>query len=199
MEDNMKNNILPNDKEGKEEKTSLDKAKTNLKEALDWLFTLVIVIIVSFLITNFIILKAEVPTGSMKNTINIKDRVIGWRLISKVERGDIVIFPALKYAEEDALYVKRVIGLPGETVEIKDGKVYINGELLKEDYLPEEMVYSKGEYHVPEGCYFVMGDNRNNSRDARYWENKYIAEDDILAKVVFKYSPRFEWMKSPEY
>ena len=88
-------------------------------------------------------------------------------------------------------YVKRVIGLPGETVEVKDGKVYINGSdtPLDEPYLPEPMEGSYGPYEVPEGCYFMMGDNRNNSLDARFWDNKFVAKNKIVAKVLFCYYP----------
>ncbi len=182
--------------------TSLDKAKANLKEAVSWLVTLLIVVVVTYIISEFVILKAEVPTGSMKNTINEMDKVMGWRLFGSIERGDIVIFPALEYVGdyEDTLYVKRVIGMPGETVEIHDGGVYINGELLKEDYLPDHMYGEYGPYDVPDGCYFLLGDNRNFSKDARFWTfNKYVSGKDIKAKVIFKYSPSFEWMKRPEY
>ena len=86
--------------------------------------------------------------------------------------------------------MKRIIGLPGDTVDIIDGKVYINGELLVEDYIKETMVGSFGSYDVPEGSYFMLGDNRNNSNDSRYWYNTYLDRDDILGKVVFKYYPR---------
>ncbi len=200
MENDLKDQIKESSTEETKEQTSLDKAKANLKEALSWLLMLIIVIAVSYFITNHLILKAEIPTGSMKNTIMEHDRVIGWRQFKNVERGDIVIFPALEYAGEDCLYVKRVIGLPGETLEIHDGAVYIDGKVLKETYLPEDMKYEFGPYNVPEGCYFLLGDNRNYSGDARYWtKNKYVSEDDILAKVIFKYSPSWELMKKPEY
>ncbi len=186
-----------------EKLSSLGKAKLNLKEALSWLVTLLIAILASYLITEFVILKAEVPTGSMEKTIMRKDGVVGFRLFSKINRGDIVIFPALKYVgdNDDCLYVKRVIGLPGETVEIHDRTVYINGNPLKEDYLPEEMSDQEwGPYNVPEGCYFLLGDNRNGSKDARYWTlNKYVSEKDIKAVVKFRYSPSLKWYKTQEY
>ena len=197
MQDYLEND---NEKEKKDEPDSLAKAKNNLKEAISWLITLVIVVILSWAITNFIILKAEVPTGSMENTIMTHDKVIGWRLVSKIERGDIVIFPALKYSGEDCLYVKRVIGLPGETVDVHDGAVYIDGVKLEENYLPDGIARDSGPFEVPEGCYFLMGDNRNYSKDAREWEvNKYVSKKDIKAKVVLKYYPNFEWIKRPEY
>ena len=75
--------------------------------------------------------------------------------------------------------------------EIVDGKVYINGSdtPLEEPYLPEPMEGSYGPYTVPEGSYFMLGDNRNNSRDARYWENKFVKKEKIIAKVLFCYYP----------
>ena len=107
------------------------------------------------------------------------DRLIGNRLAflkDTPERGDVVIF---HYPDdEEELYVKRVIGLPGEEVRIDDGKIYIDGSEtpLEEDYLKEEWTVATGPYlfEVPDDCYLVLGDNRNDSWDARYWDNKYV-------------------------
>ena len=87
-----------------------------------------------------------------------------------------------------------IAAIPGETVEVKDGKVYINGSdtPLDEPYLPEPMEGSYGPYEVPEGCYFMMGDNRNNSLDARFWKNQFVEKDKIIAKVLFTYFPKIE-------
>ena len=124
-----------------------------------------------------------------------KSRVIGSRLSyirSDPKRGDVVIFHFPDDPTGKMYYVKRVIGLPGETVNIVDGKVYINGSdtPLDEPYLAEPMEGSYGPYTVPEGCYFMLGDNRNNSQDARFWQNKYVAKDKIIAKVLFSYYPK---------
>ena len=160
-------------------------------ELISWIKTIAMAVAIALFINFAIIVNATVPTGSMENTIMTGDRVIALRLsylFGKPERGDVAIF---KYPDapegETVLYVKRVIGLPGETVEIIDGEVYIDGEVLKEDYIRETTEGDWGPYEVPEGCYFMMGDNRNNSLDARYWENKYVEEDDMLGKVLFKY------------
>lgn len=163
------------------------------KEIISWIQIIAAAVVIALVLNNFIIANSRVPTGSMENTIMSKSRVIGSRLSyinSDPERGDVVIF---KFPDNrDIYYVKRVIGLPGETVDIVDGKVYINDSdaPLDESYLPEPMEGSYGPYTVPEGCYFMMGDNRNNSLDARFWKNQFVPKKDIMAKVLFCYYPR---------
>lgn len=164
------------------------------KEIIWWIKVLVIAVAVSFAINNFVIINANVPSGSMENNIMTGDRMIGNRLayvFGDIERGDIAIF---KFPDnEKELFVKRVIGLPGDHVKITNGKVYINNnkEPLVEDYLKEDWtVFNDGlEYDVPEGCYFMLGDNRNISRDSRYWKNTYVAKDKILAEAACVYWP----------
>lgn len=163
-----------------------------VKEIISLLGTMAVAAIAVFLLKEFIIINAYIPTGSMENTIQPDDRVIGNRLaylVREPERGDIVIF---KYPDDEKqLFVKRVIGLPGEKVMVEEAKVYVNGKLLAEDYLKEEWTLDNGPYtfEVPEGSYLVLGDNRNNSKDARYWEETYVAEDKILGEAVFRYWP----------
>ncbi len=109
----------------------------------------------------------QIPSGSMENTIMTGDRVIGNRFaysFSDPQRFDIIIF---RYPDDESqLFIKRIIGLPGETVEIQDGKIYLNGsdEPLEDVQTKETMVGSFGPYTVPENSYFVMGDNRNDSK-----------------------------------
>ena len=161
-------------------------------EVWDYIKMIIIVVAIVLVINNVVLINAKIPSESMENTIMSHSRVIGSRLSyikDDPERGDIVIF---RYPDnEKVYYVKRVIGLPGETVEVKEGKVYINGSdtPLDEPYLPEPMEGSYGPYEVPEGCYFMMGDNRNNSLDARFWDNKFVAKNKIVAKVLFCYYP----------
>ena len=178
----------PENQENDEEQTSI------FKEIMSWVIPFAIALVAALLIKNFLIINADVPTGSMENTIMPRDRLIGNRLAflkSTPERGDVVIF---HYPDdEEELYVKRVIGLPGEEVRIEDGKIYIDGDEtpLEEDYLKEEWTVATGPYlfEVPDDCYLVLGDNRNDSWDARYWDNKYVSIDKILGKGEVIYWP----------
>lgn len=172
-------------------------SKEGKNKIISWIKTIAMAVVIAVLINSFVIVNATVPTGSMENTIMPGDRIIALRLtyyVSSPERGDIVVF---RYPDDESvLYVKRVIGLPGETVEVKDGEVYINNSdtPLDDSFVKEQPVGDFGPYEVPEGCYFMMGDNRNNSQDSRYWVNKYVEEDKILGKVYFKYYKGFEFL-----
>ena len=88
--------------------------------------------------------------------------------------------------------VKRTQGAGGDTAEQKDGDVLVNGQVQDEPYIKEITEGDFGPYHVPEGCYFMMGDNRNDSLDARFWENTYVEKDAILGKVVLRYYKGFK-------
>jgi signal peptidase I len=96
-------------------------------------------------------------------------------------------------------YVKRVIGLPGETIEGIDGYVYINGEKIEETYVKSLLEENFGPYTIPENCYFMMGDNRSMSFDSRLWENKYVSIDKIVGKAMFKYLSDFMIFNTPDY
>jgi signal peptidase I len=171
-----------------------EEPKTSWKtEVIEWLKIIVTAALIAFVLNTFIIANSKVPSGSMENTIMTGDHVIGSRLsyrFSDPERGDIVIF---RFPDNEKIYyVKRIIGMPGDTVDIIDGKVYLNGseEPLEEPYIREPMVpEAPMHFEVPEGCYFMLGDNRNYSMDARRWENTYVKREKIIAKVLFRYYP----------
>ena len=163
-----------------------------------WLKVIAFAVALAWIVNNFIIINAYVPTGSMENAIMTNDRVVAYRLAylnSEPRRFDIVVFPAPD--APDTLYVKRIIGMPGETVNIINGAVFI-------DYYNEPLddlafvrasslcLQSSGPFVVPEGAYFVMGDNRNNSRDSRDWQEPFVRGEDILGRVVFRYFRGFK-------
>lgn len=168
-------------------------------EVLGYIKVIIAAALIAFVVNTFIILNAEVPTGSMRNTIVQGDRLIGFRLsyiFSEPKRGDIIIF---KFPDDESItYVKRVIGIPGDIIEIMpDGDgvvhVYVNGQMTDEPYIAEPMNSTEYQkYIVPADHYFAMGDNRNFSKDSRYWDNKFIAKDKILAKAIFKYYKNFK-------
>ena len=174
------------------QKNPENKNSSFIKELAQWILAIAAGVLTALFISRVLIVNAEIPSGSMENTIMPGDHILGNRLAyltSEPERFDIIIF---RYPDDESqLFIKRVIGLPGETVEIHDGNIYINGskEPLDDVETKEPMEGSFGPYTVPEGCYFVMGDNRNNSKDSRYWEHTFVTKDEILGKAVFKYWP----------
>lgn len=188
-------------------------------EIISWIKMFVLAAVLAYVITNFIIINASVPTGSMEDTIPTESRILGLRtsyMFGEPQRGDIVVFKyqfAKLEGSKDKNYVKRIIGMPGERISIENGKVnvYKNGELvetIKEDYLKEDWVWKNDGYtfDVPQGSYLVLGDNRNNSSDTRDWYDEFyksgkcsydelfVTENAILGKVYLTYWPDFEFI-----
>lgn len=170
--------------------------KSNIKkELITYLKIIVAGVVIAVLLNKFVIINADITSESMKDTLQKGDKLIGFRLaylFSEPERGDVIIF---RYPDdEETLLVKRIIGLPGEMVIIEDGKVYINGseEPLTEPYVLGTPSGDFGPYLIPAGCYFVLGDNRNNSKDSRYWHNTYVTDKQIVAKPLFGYYQGFK-------
>lgn len=171
-----------------------EKKESVLWEICSWIFTFALAIGLALVLKNYVIINATVPTGSMEHTIEPGDDLFGLRLtyhFSEVKRGDIIIF---RFPDDETQkYVKRVIGLPGETVTIEDGEIYIDDSEtpLDEPYLKDEWVQATGPFtfEVPEDGYLVMGDNRNDSYDARYWDNTYVTSDQIIGKAYMIYYP----------
>lgn len=175
----------------------MQKRKSLGGELLGWGKTLAFAFAAALAINNILIVNARVPSGSMESTIMTGDRVIANRLAylnHSPERFQVVVF---RFPDDESrLFVKRVIGLPGETVEIKSGKVYIDGAPLEEGaYLTEQPKGDYGPFTVPAYNYFMLGDNRNASHDSKDWRDKFVAENKILGEVMFGYYPRFKALK----
>lgn len=182
-----------NGNEQQEKETASSKV---LKEVFSWLKVIVAALVLSLLLNKFVFFNFRVPTESMENTIMVDNKIMSLRcayLFSDPARGDIVVFPFPDDPEET--YIKRIIGLPGETIEGKDGLVYINGEAMEEDYVTSDLDEDFGPYTIPEDSYFVMGDNRDVSLDARYWENKFVKREDIISKAILRFYPGIKVLK----
>lgn len=154
---------------------------------------LIVTAVVVVLVFRVILQLSWVPSGSMETTIPKKTLLISWQLPYVMgdpvpERGNIVTF----WSDElDKLLVKRVIGLPGDTVSFSGGYVYINGQRLEEEYLDQQggtISPDQSSFTVPEGCLFFLGDNRSGSNDARYWEESYIPVGNVKAHVLLAIS-----------
>ncbi len=144
--------------------------------------------VILFVGINLVSARILVDGDSMLPSFHNADRVIVSRLAYKFgdfDYGDVIVFPYPYNPYED--YIKRVIGLPGDTVEVSKGKVYVNGQVLNEPYILAPPVSEFPKTTVPEGSVFVMGDNRNNSSDSREWGA--LPEDSVIGKAVFIYWP----------
>ena len=153
---------------------------------------LIVVSIVLIIGRIFLFSVINVPTGSMSPTIGAGYNVILLRVgEDTIERGDVIAFYS---AEKRINLIKRVVGLPGETIAIRNGTVYVDGELLVEDYVKNNFDYT-GTFTVPDDCYLFLGDNRSNSSDARYWEQPYIYKSYVLGKAFITFYPKFKRVK----
>jgi len=181
-----------------------DVKKELWQEALSWAKTIIITLMLAFTINNFVIVNALVPTGSMEDTIRANDRVVAFRLaylFRQPERFDVVVFRGPQ--GDTTLYVKRILGLPGDRLLILDGHVYINGAQVPEryDFVKGELVGNHGvlntetgilePFVIPYGHFFVLGDFRTNSVDSRQWSETFIPRGRILGRVTFRYFPGF--------
>lgn len=153
-------------------------------------------IFLSLGVRQFVAEARVVPTGSMEPTVQINDRLVVEKvsyLFKSPNRGDIIVFKAPEQALQmsgsttaDA-YLKRVIGLPGEAVEVRNGKVMIDGKIINETYIKAPPNYAWGPKTVPEGQYLVLGDNRNGSLDGHLWG--FLPEDTIIGKAAGRFWP----------
>ncbi len=159
-------------------------------ELMEWVQAIVIAFILSILIKTFLFEVILVDGYSMYPTLHEKDRIIASKLtyrISTPKRGDIVIF---KNPDDMRLnYIKRVIGVAGDRIEIRDGVVFVNGEPSEESYINEPPFDDFYEQIVPEDTIFVLGDNRNHSRDSRDPNVGFIPLENVLGKAKIRIWP----------
>lgn len=174
-----------------------------LKEIFEWILVVVVSIVLYFLISTYLFAPYTVKGHSMDYTFADNDKVFISKIGSNYERGDEIVF----HANENDDYIKRIIGIPGDTIEVVDDILYINGKKVDEPYLDKkkselkssgvsgnltpdfniEYLKSTQSKTVPENMYFVLGDNRQNSTDSRAFG--FIKKDSVVGKVVLRYYP----------
>jgi signal peptidase I len=162
---------------------------------MEGLKTIALSVVLAFGIRTFVAEARYIPTGSMLSTLQINDRLLVDKLAYRFgdpQRGDIVVFNPTKKLEEQNFhdaFIKRVIGLPGDTVEVKDNQVFINGSALKEPYLDpgHQPKYQYGPVTVPPKAYWVLGDNRNNSHDSHAWG--FVPREKIIGRAALRFWP----------
>jgi len=168
-----------------------EKKKVNVpivKEVITWILEIAIVLVIAFVFVYYIGFRTSVVGNSMSSTLENRQEILVNRFIYSISNpkpNDIVVFLP-NGNEKSHYYVKRVIALPGDTVQIKDGKVYVNGELLAESVETEKIenaMMAENEIVVGEDEYFVLGDNRNNSEDSRYASIGNVKKDHITGEA----------------
>jgi signal peptidase I, bacterial type len=148
-------------------------------------------IILSWGLQSAVVESINVPTGSMLPTIRLQDKLVVDELSYKllgINRGDIIVFHPLSTVDSSGdLWIKRVIGVTGDKVEINDGKVFVNDQILTEPYELAKPNYTFGPLVIPNDSYFVLGDNRNDSFDSHYWG--VLPAKNVVGRALFRYWP----------
>ncbi len=177
------------------------KNKKIFKEMLDWIVSIAVALVAVILINQFLLIQVEVDGSSMVPTLQHGDRLFAYRLAYEPEYGDIVVLDPNqnddsvkgKLMFDRVLYIKRVIATEGQTIDIKNGKVYVDNKPIREDYIAEGAVTRSGSTDlpltVPKDCVFVMGDNREHSKDSRDQSVGIVSEDRLVGKAVFRLLP----------
>lgn len=157
----------------------------------EWVPTIALALVIALVLRTYAFASYYIPSESMLDTMRIGDLFFAENVSYKVlrqepQRGDIVVFRHPQEGQHNIL-IKRVIGLPGDTVEVQDGQVLINGEALAEDYIAQPPLRAFPRHTVPADSYFVMGDNRNNSADSRVWG--YLPRENLLGRAALVFWP----------
>ncbi|MCI5567798.1 MAG: signal peptidase I [Veillonellaceae bacterium] len=160
------------------------------EEAKDWIVSIVIAVALALFIRQFIVELYVVDGPSMRPTLLSEERLVVNKFVYRVrnpERGEIIVFKYPRDTSRD--FIKRVIAVPGDTIKIEDGRVYVNRELKDEPYILEKTLSDYPEATVPEGHIFVMGDNRNNSEDSRFADVGFVPYELVKGKAVLVFWP----------
>lgn len=170
--------------------------KTDEHEENPWVEivkTVALAFVLSLGIRTFVAEARYIPSSSMEPTLQINDRLIIEKMtyrFNEPKRGDVIVFSATEALEAEGFneaFIKRIIGLPGDTVEVRNGEVTVNGKLLREIYIKDEPDYDYGPVIVPPDNYLVLGDNRNNSYDSHYWG--FVPTDKIIGRAFVRFWP----------
>jgi len=170
-----------------------DRTKNNIRE---WVESIVIALVLALFVRAFIVQAFKIPSGSMRPTLIERDRILVNKFIYRFkepQRGDIIVFRYPEDRKKD--FVKRLVALPGETISIKDGNIYIDDKIVEGPHIIREIYYyNRGDYgqegkavKVPEGFFYGLGDNSASSRDSRYWG--FIPKRDMLGRAFVIYWP----------
>jgi len=169
----------------------MDRTRSATRVLFETLEIVIFAFILSWGLRSSVVQAVTIPTGSMLPTIQLQDRLMVDKLsykLSGIHRGDVVVFHPLTTVDSSGdLWIKRVIGLPGDIVEIKDGKVFINDLALTESYEMAQPNYTYGPLTIPKDSYFVLGDNRNDSLDSHYWG--VLPAKNVVGRALFRYWP----------
>lgn len=175
----MKNTMLENEK---------------VKKIFSWVFSMALTLALAALTAVFLFQSVMMQESSMEPTISVGDKFLINKIVYKIQepkRGDIIVFKT-NASEDAALHIRRVIGVPGDTVQIKEGRIWINGEIYNEGMDLPKMTnagLAENAISLQSEEYFVLGDNRNNSEDSRYGDIGLVEEKFITGKIWFKISP----------
>ncbi len=159
-----------------------------IKEIWEWTRSIIIAIVLALLFRMFIFEHFLVDGQSMYPTLRDSERIIVNKLTYRFHEPDYHDIIVFRY-RDDRDFIKRIVAMEGDTVQIKDNQLYLNGKVLKEPYLEENSVNDYGPVTVPENHYFVLGDNRANSRDSRYEDVGFVAYEDLKGQAYLVFWP----------
>jgi signal peptidase I len=167
-------------------------------EIRDWVISIAVAVALAMFIRTFVVELYLVDGPSMMPTLEHQQRLVVNKFIYRMrapERGEILIFQYPRDKSRD--FIKRVIAIPGDTIEIKDHNVYVNGELQNEDYILAKSRMDYPKTTIPDGHVFVMGDNRNNSEDSRFPDVGFVPYDLLKGKAMLVFWPLSAWKTLP--